>query len=266
MRILLATVGAVAAFMIWFFLFQDGSAAALSQRAVDVVDGRPARTILIVGNSRTYRNDMPAMLREIADSAGSPAKFQIESSSYPAATFKTHWNNGRSRRLLDAGWDDVIFQPESSAQACRQCNELFLEYGPKLAAAARVSQGRPLLVVGWPYDPKQYEDTYYEGTGFGRTEHLTLLKEMHARLASNANLGRVNVAGPWEAVRSSHPTIRLTTDGNHPSIAGTYLYALAVYAQLSGGSVAGVTHVPDGLSAEDARAIRDAVDSSPLLG
>lgn len=265
MRFRVPVLALALAFIVWFNFGQDGSAAALSQRTADILDGRPARTILIVGNSRTYFNDMPSMLREIADSAGSPTKFQIESSAYPAATFKTHWNNGRTKRLLGAGWDDVILQAESAAQACRQCNDEFLLYGPQLAAAAKLTQGRPRLVVGWPYDPKLYDDPDYVEVGFGRPEHLALIKEMHAKLASEAQLGRINVAGPWEAIRLSHPTIKLTSDGNHPTVAGTYLYALAAYAQLSNGPVAGVTYVPDGVSAEDAKAIRDAIDSIPRL-
>jgi len=167
--------------------------------------------------------------------------------------------------LLGAGWDDVILQAESGAQAWQTGNERFLEYGPKLAAAAKLHQGRPYLVVGWPYDPKVYDDPEYADVGFGRTEHLALLKEMHAKLASNANLSRINVAGPWESIRLSHPSIKLTSDGNHPTVAGTYLYALAAYAALSNGPVAGVSWAPSSLSAEDAAAIREAVGSAARL-
>lgn len=253
------------AVMLWFNFGQDSSAAAMVQRSADLLDSRPARSILIVGNSRTYFNDMPSMLRAIADSAGNPAKFQVEMSAYGAATFKTHWDKPRTRGLLDDGWDDVILQPESGAQAWQQGNDEFLSYGPKLAAAAKLSSGRPQLIVGWPYDPKVYEEPWYEEAEFGRSEHLRLIREMHAKLASNADMDRINVAGPWERIRASHPSIKLTTDGNHPSVAGTYLYALAVYAQLSNGPVAGVGYVPDGLSADDARALREAVDSAPQL-
>jgi hypothetical protein len=253
------------AVMLWFNVGQQSSAAATLQRSTDLFDSRPARSILIIGNSRTFQNDMPAMLRKIADSAGSPTKMQVESSTYPAATFKTHWQKDRTRKLLAEGWDDVILQPESGAQAWRQGNDEFLSFGPKLAAAAKLSAGRPRLVVGWPYDSKVYEEEYYAEAAFSRSEHLQLIREMHAKLASDANLGRINVAGPWEAVRLNYPSIKLTSDGNHPTIAGSYLYALAVYAHLSNGPVAGVAYVPEGLQPEDAKALREAVDSIPLL-
>lgn len=253
------------AVMLWFNFGQQSSASAMLQRTSDLLDDRPARSILIVGNSRTFQNDMPAMLRAIADSAGNPSKFQVESSAYPAATFKTHWNKKRTRQLLAAGWDDVILQPESGAQTWQQGNEEFLSYGPRLAAEAKLSAGRPRLVVGWPYDAKVYEENYYAEAQFSRSEHLQLIREMHAKLASDANLGRINVSGPWEAVRLSNPSIKLTSDGNHPTVAGSYLYALAVYAHLSNEPVSGVTFVPDGLSADDAKSLRDAVDASPQL-
>lgn len=250
--------------LLWFNFGQQGSAAAMLQRSADLLDDRPARSILIVGNSRTFYNDMPSMLREIADSAGDPAKFQIESSAYPAATFKTHWNKKRTRQLLAAGWDDVILQPESGAQTWQQGNDEFHEYGPKLAGEAILTSGRPRLIVGWPYDANAYQEPAYVEAGFGRSEHLELLRENHARLASSANLDRINVAGSWERARLSNPSIKLTSDGNHPTVAGTYLYALAVYAQLTNGPVAGVAYVPAGLSENDAKALRDAVDSAPL--
>jgi len=253
------------AVMLWFNFGQQSSAGAMIQRSADLLDDRPARSILIVGNSRTFQNDMPAMLRAIADSAGNPNKFQIESSTYGGATFKTHWSKKRTRQLLATGWDDVILQPESGAQTWQQGNDDFLSFGPKLAAAAQLSSGRPRLVVGWPYDSKAYEEEDYAAAGFGRSEHLQLIKEMHAKLASDANLDRINVAGAWETARLSNPSIQLTSDGNHPTVAGSYLYALAVYAQLSNGPVAQVTYVPDGLSDNDAKALREAVDAVPRL-
>jgi hypothetical protein len=253
------------AVMLWFNFGQQSSAATVIQRSADFLDSRPPRSILIIGNSRTYYNGMPAMLRDIADSAGNPAKFQIETSAIGGATFKTHWEDGRTRSLLASRWDDVIFQPESSAQACQICNETFLEYGARLTEVAKAKAGRPNLVVGWAYDPRIYDEPEFSDYDYERSEHLGLLKEMHARLASDADLRRINVAGAWEMVRLSTPSIKLTIDGNHPTLAGTYLYALAVYAQLSNGPVASVTYVPDGLSVDDAKALREAVDTVPRL-
>jgi len=259
-RILLLAL--VLAAPLWSMVGQDGSAAALSQRTVDLFDGRPPRSILIVGNSRTYYNDMPAMVREIADSAGSAAKFQIETSARPGYYFKHHWGFGRTRHLLVAGWDDVILQGASAEQWNDETQDDFFTYGAKLAAIAKVYKGRPRLVVNWAYDPSEYEG---DAEGY-RQMHLERIKAAHARLASEANLSRINLAGLWESIRHSHPSIRLTSDGNHPTMAGSYLYALAIYANLANDRVADVAYVPDGLNPDDAKALREAVDAYPLLG
>jgi hypothetical protein len=61
----------------WFQFGQPLSAKALLARAEDNFDSRPARAILILGNSRTSFNDMPDMIRAMADSAHDPQKLEI---------------------------------------------------------------------------------------------------------------------------------------------------------------------------------------------
>lgn len=246
--------------LLWFNLAQDGSAAAFAQRTYDLIDARPARSILIIGNSRTYYNSMPGMLRKIADSAGSQTKFQIETNTKPGFTLDRHWADERAKRLLGQGWDDVILQGASAELSDEQAEESFLHHGKKLAGIAKLNSGRPRLVVNWAYDP-----SLYEGDSDSRIAHLERIKSGHARLASETDMRRINLAGLWESVRQSYPSIRLTTDGNHPTLAGSYLYALAVYSHLTSGPVANVTYVPDKLDPKDAEALRNAVDSFPLL-
>jgi len=246
----------------WFNFGQDSSSAAMVQRSVDLLDSRPSRSILIVGNSRTFYNSMPAMLRKIADSAGSPTKLQIETSARPGFTFEMHWSDDRAKRLLGAGWDDIILQGASAEQSTEEMEASFHAYGSRLAGIATVNEGRPRLLVNWAYDPSLYEG---DSDGRGRATHLDRIKAAHARLANETAMSRINLAGLWETVRRSHPSIRLTTDGNHPTVAGTYLYALAVYAHLTNGPVASATYVPDKLDPKDAQSLRQAVDSYSLL-
>jgi hypothetical protein len=244
----------------WFQFWQPSSAAALARRTVDLADARPARSVLILGNSRTYFNDMPSMLRKIADSAGSPTKFQIESHSRPAYTMADHWSDRRTTRLLGETWDEIILQGESAAQSSLEQSASFKGYGSKLARLTKLHSGRPILLVNWPYDPSIFAD--YEP--YDRSEHLDFLHNVHADLAGRAHLDLANVASLWEDVRLSQPKIKLTTDGNHPTVAGSYLYALAIYRYLSNGSVSQVSYVPEGLDAEDAAVLRQAVDAHLL--
>ncbi|MDP9421424.1 MAG: hypothetical protein M3Q19_01090 [Pseudomonadota bacterium] len=249
----------ILATILWFNFFQDSSSEAFAQRSLDLIDPRPARSILIIGNSRTYYNEMPTMLRQIADSADSPAKFQIETNAKPGFTFSRHWADGRTKRLLREGWDEVILQGASAELNDEPSKESFLAHGRKLAGIAKVKGGVPRLVVNWAYDPSLYP------AGARRDLHLEWIRSGHAQLAEETEMRRINLAGLWEAVRLSQPSIRLTTDGNHPTLAGSYLYALALYAHLSNSPARDVTYAPAELDPSDAEALRSAVDSFPLL-
>lgn len=246
--------------LLWFNFVQDGSATAFAQRAYDLIDPRPARSMLIIGNSRTFYNSMPRMLRRIADSAGSPIKLQVETIAKPGFTLEQHWADRRTRRLLMAGWDDIVIQGASGEQSSADDAEGFLVHGKKLAGIAKLNGGHPRIVVNWVYDP-----SLYEGNSGSRIRHLARIESTHAQLAREADLARINVAGLWEYVRKSYPSIRLTTDGNHPTLAGSYLYALAIYSHLSIGPVSNVIYVPDNLDPKEAEALRKAVDRYPLL-
>lgn len=240
----------------WFQFGQSSSAAALAQRSIDLTDPRPARSILILGNSRTFVNDMPSMLRKIADSAGSTTKFQTESNAKPGYTLEDHWSDRRSIGLLRETWDDILIQGESGAQASVEQSASFKQFGAKLASIAKVHRGRPTLIVNWPYDPSVFAGSQ----SYDRAEHLAFLRETNAALAEHAGLNRINLAGLWESVRLTHPDIVLTSDGNHPTVAGTYLYALATYRGLSQQDVSKVSYEPSGITPASAAVLRHAVD------
>jgi len=190
----------------WFQFGQTSSAAAVARRTIDLADSRPARSVLILGNSRTFVNDTPAMLRKVADSAGSPIKYQIETNAKPAFTFEDHWSDGRTRTLLNETWDEIVLQGESSSQSSVKQSESFKAYGKKLAQIAQVRSGRPTLLVNWPYDPSEFKNY----GPYNRAEHLDFLETINVDLARSAGLDRVELAGLWESVRNSNPRIRLT--------------------------------------------------------
>jgi hypothetical protein len=244
----------------WFMFLQDSTASAMGQRFDDLFESRPIRTVLIVGNSRTFFNGMPGMLHGLSESPESSVVLEVENSTSPGASFESHSRNGRTIRLLRKGWDEVLLQAESASQASIQQSESFHTYGIQLAQMAKVHEGRPALLVNWPYDPSLFKGD----EGYERSEHLAFLRSVNARLAADAKLERVNLAGVWESVRLANPELKLTSDGNHPTVAGSYLYALAAYKHVTGASVASLSYVPGGLDPETARMLRDTVDAFPI--
>lgn len=229
----------------WFQFGQPLTARALLARAEDSFDHRPARTILILGNSRTFYHDMPDMVRAMADSAHDPQKLEITLDAPSGASFEILWNDAATQGLLKQRWDDVILQGESRAQSSDELAHSFQTYGADLIDAAHPASGHARLVVHWAYASRLWDDGDPDGS-----EREDLKREIRA---STAALGErtgahlVDVAGIWSVVERDHPEIELTEDGNHPTLAGSYLFALTLYGDLSGRDVAAVTYVPTGL-------------------
>jgi hypothetical protein len=252
----LLIVAVVLAGLAWFQFGQQRSAAEWVQRSQDLFDRRPARSILIVGNSRTYFHDMPLMIRRMADSADSPIRYDTAVEALPGASFESLWGEPATQALLQRRWDDAIFQGESRGQSDQALTASFLTYGAKLIGATHLRSGAPRLVVNWAYAPELYTG---DTDGRGRVAHMRAIQDDHAELARRTGARLINVGQLWEEVRVDHPRIVLTEDGNHPTLAGSYLFALALYADLSRQDVGRVSYLPAGLSPGDAADLRSAV-------
>ncbi len=255
-EVLLACVLAGA---LWFEFGQSLTATELAQHARDAFDNRPARHILILGNSRTFYNAMPDMIRAIADSASDPQKYQIKLEALPGASFESLWARPEMPGLLSQRWDDAILQSESRAQSSDASKASFMTYGAKLIDAVKLTSGSPRLVVNWNYGPEAWSDG--DPSGEGRAAYREAIQESTQLLGDRTGARLVDVAKIWTTVITQYPDIVLTSDGNHPTLAGSYLYALALYGDLSHADLGRVTYVPRGLDAATAVTLRRIVEN-----
>jgi hypothetical protein len=202
--LLTVTLGSLA----WFEFAQPLTGSALLQSAEDAFDRRPARTVLILGNSRTFFHDMPDMVRPMADSARDPQKFEITLDAPSGASFETLWNDARTQNLLRQRWDDVVFQGESRAQSNDDLKRSFQIFGAKLIEAARPSGGQPRLVVNWTYESKLWEGGDPDGSG--RSALSAEIQSGTAALGARTGAHLVNLGTLWGYVERGHPEIPLT--------------------------------------------------------
>lgn len=243
----------------WFQFGQPLSARALAQRAEDIFDHRPARRILILGNSRTFYHDMPDMIRAMADSANDPQKYEITVEALPGGSFESLWGDPHTRSLLGERWDDAILQSESRAQATDALDQSFLTYGEHLARAVRLTSGVPRLVVNWNYGPELFDGGDPDGSG--RAAYYAAIQSGTELLGNKTGAKLVNIGQLWGQVANAYPQIRLTEDGNHPTPAGSYLFALLLYADLSHRDVGLVTYAPMGVDPASVTKLREAAQA-----
>lgn len=89
--------------------------------------------------------------------------------------------------------------------------------------------------------------------------YYDIMQRSHRQLASSTGTGMLNVGEIWERLLGEHPAFSLYEDGNHPTVHGSYLAALVIYAGLCGDACGEVSYVPAGISDADAEQIKDVV-------
>lgn len=233
------------------------------QSLEDVFDSRPERTILFIGNSRTFYHQMPYMVRSIADSAGFPEKLHVEMDAEPSVSLSDHMRSKDTRALLARRWDHVVLQVLSSEQYSAQQAGGAWEAAAALIREIQAGGSSPAMFVTW-----RYTDQCTAGAGMPPTAaglapsgyanmHINI-QQQHERLAALTGVDLVNVGLVWESLQSQSMNFTLYDDCNHPSVYGSYLSALMFYGYLSGQDVADVVYKPSQISSEDAAMLRQA--------
>lgn len=255
LRILLMT--AVIAGLSWFQFVNTASARDTARNAVDLFDPRPAQDILFVGNSRMFHVDLPSMVRAVADSADAPVKYRVRMWALPGLRFEDHARNESVRRLLGQRWDRVVLQAASAEQMDAESRTSFFTHGRELVGRARAAGSAASLVVNWTYSEEVFRE---HGSPDGTRAWMHgLIQGDHRTLGRQTGADLINVGSAFKFVEQAAPEIPLIPDGNHPSRRGTYVYALMVYAHLSGADVRAVRYVPEGCSEAQARLLRELV-------
>ncbi len=213
----------------------------------------PAATIriLFVGNSLTYLNDLPGMVRALADSANLPA-VQTAQVAKPDYSLEDHWNDGLARAVIaKGGWHYVVMQQGPSAVLANRVN--LRQWVATFSDLIRSKSGTPALYQVWP---QQVNFSDFDASS-----------ESYRLAALDVNGVFLQAGNGWRAawVRDASLTL-YAPDGLHASLQGTYLAALTVFGGLFHRSVVGMPRgltVPGGsfqIPAAPARLLQQAAD------
>jgi hypothetical protein len=212
-------------------------------------------TILFIGNSLTFRNDLPAMLVDLASSdPGNTMRLQVKGETYPDAWLDDLYAKGHA---LD--WarnhhvDEVVLQEHSLWY--RSNYEGARAAASRWMSALRTLNAAPLLFEVWADGEGSdvYTDKDYAGFGLTPAEDARNAADATDTLGRSLGLPVVAVGQAFEVARQTAGAPNLyAADHHHPSVAGTYLAALVFYRQFTGRTGAEATWRPSGLSAQDA--------------
>lgn len=202
------------------FLLTGCSSAGPGTGVPDTSDVR----VLFVGNSLIYTNDLPAMVRALAEADGQ--RLAYETVAFPNYALMDHWQEGTARAALaDGGWDVIIMQQGPSSLPANQEN--LRVWTQTWAEAARATETTPALYMVWPSE--------------ARTADFPGVVQSYTNAASTAEADLYPVGSAWLLAWEREPETPLYgPDRFHPSPTGTYLAALVIYGGLTGRTVVGL--------------------------
>jgi hypothetical protein len=181
----------------------------------------------MIGNSLTNANDLAGLVEALADAAG--LAWEVEAITVGGGSLEDHWGTASTRARIGSGdWDAVVLQqgpsslPESRAHL-RHWAEVF-------DSAARDAGARTSLYEVWPE--------------LARSDVFDRVRDSYALAASDVDGNFLAAGETWREAWRRDPTAPLYgPDDFHPSPAGSYAAALAIYAGLSGQSPVGLPRV-----------------------
>lgn len=197
--------------------------------------------VLFLGNSYTYVNNLPQLIKDIALANGDTLVF--DSNSPGGQTFQGHFGDVTSLSKINAqAWDRVVLQAQSQEPSFppTQVNTQTLPYAIKLDSVIKHNNACTETVFYETWGRKNGD-----ASNCGFYPPLCTYTGMQNRLRTSyklfADTTHAIMSPVGEAFRKSislNPTLELyQADESHPSLEGSYLTACVFYEVLFGKSV-----------------------------
>jgi hypothetical protein len=214
--------------------------------------------VLFIGNSLTYANELPAMVREIARAAGG-VRIDVFDVAKPDFGLVEHWQDGAASKAIARGrWDLVVLQQGPSSQP--DSRVILRDYVKRFDEQIRKVGARTALYSVWPSRVRSRD---FDG-----------VSESYALAAKDVGALLMPAGEAWRAAWRRDPALPLyDRDGFHPSQLGSCLAALVVYKAIAQ-SVSSTARIedsgfppcvpPDMQNATDARTLLRAAASEAM--
>ena len=217
-------------------------------------------SILFIGNSYTYYEDMPtAIFQKIADAAGIEVKVtSVTKGAHTLAKMADPADvyGAQVQRALTGGepYDYVILQEQSLRPALESVGE-FYQAVRNLAARIRDIGAKPILYATWG---RKTGNAKLTENGWTNESMTWKLAAAYDAIGTELNIPVAHAGLAFYDVYTSAPAVELySADGSHPSYAGSFLAANTILAKIF--QIDPITVEYSGsLSAENAEILRSA--------
>lgn len=224
-----------------------------------VIAKNTKKSVLFIGNSYTYTNDLPKMIADAAKSAGDTLIF--DSNAPGGWSFTEHASNPTTQSKIALGnWDFMVLQDQSQKPSfpIAQVEKDVFPYAKQLDSSFNKfnSCGETIFYVTWGRKNGDAANCGFYAP-LCTYQGMDSLLQLRYKMMADSNKAILSpVAAVWRKIRTSLPGIELySPDESHPSIAGTYAAACCFYVSIFRKDPNAITF-NSSLSPTDAAAIR----------
>ena len=226
------------------------------------------KEVLLVGNSYTYGNNLPDLVKQIALSFGDTLIY--DSSTPGGATFNLHTTNTQTiNKINQQAWDYVVLQAQSqepSFSPSQVANDTY-PYAQQLVnlIAANDSCTEPIFFMTWgrKYGDQQNCQFYPPICTYNGMQQR--LRESYLEMTFNNNATCAPVGMARKKSIQLDSTLNLfASDNSHPSIYGSYLSACTFYSTIFKKSCIGSTFLPNGIDSITALSLQTIATNTVL--
>lgn len=214
--------------------------------------------ILFIGNSYTFVNDLPGLIKELAVSAHEKRLPETEQATEGGATLKLHWQNQKALRAIRSKhWDYVVLQEHSTLGPTQAVNGVlpindptdFYTYARLFDAEIKKAGAQTIFFMTWARQNAPHNQAIIAKA------YTTIAQELHDTVAP--------VGLAWQTVIQTRPELILhQNDQSHPNLTGSYLAACVFYATIYHKSPEGLTSKIS-IAAADVNAYAHTSDDKP---
>ncbi|MCA9402195.1 MAG: hypothetical protein KC897_00305 [Candidatus Omnitrophica bacterium] len=213
---------------------------------------QPVARVLFIGNEYTDANDLPEMLEQLA--AGTGDALMTGKSTMPGFRLMQHFQLDKTKLLLRRQqWDYVILQEHGILPLDERMRENSMI--PAVQRFRKIVSDRgatPVLFVTWASRQGARKTPYGDFNSMQKA-----LTDSYRKAAEHSE---IMIAPVGEAMRralnNDKGIVLFFSDGQTPTLAGTYLAACVIYATLYQRSPFGSSYTA-GLKPEQARFLQD---------
>lgn len=172
--------------------------------------------VLFLGNSLTYYNNLPELVKLIA--ACDSVEMTYRSISFPNYALVDHWDEGNARKEIESGtYNFVVVQQGPSSQT--EGRTYLLDYGLKFDALCDQHNATLVSYMVWPAKARS---TDFQG-----------VRESYKLLADSAKGIFCPAGDAWLKVWENYPEFKLYDEDNfHPHYRGSLLAAMVIYGSI----------------------------------